>query len=271
MKKDKREAFNRISEDIKNIKIQGASNIAKSALKAYFLIPTKNSKKKLLSLRPTESLLRNVLSMTEKKSYEEIMQHFKDSQEKINKFASRLIKNNDVVFTHCHSLTVMQALTHAKKKRKVFEVYATETRPLFQGRKTVSDLKKARIKTTLFVDSAAGVALSGEQGNKKPNKVFIGADALLRTGIVNKIGSETICKLAQDNKIPVYILADSWKFSKTKVKMEQRAGKEIWKSSRPKIQIKNPAFEFVPKKYIKAIVSEFGILEYNDFLRKAKI
>ena len=36
-----------------------------------------------------------------------------------------------------------------------------------------------------------------------------------------------------------------------------------------KIKIKNPAFEFVDKKYIHSIISEYGILKYRDFLKKA--
>jgi translation initiation factor 2B subunit (eIF-2B alpha/beta/delta family) len=31
-----------------------------------------------------------------------------------------------------------------------------------------------------------------------------------------------------------------------------------------------PAFEFVEKKYIKAIVSELGVLNFNEFLKKVK-
>ena len=172
--REKRKRFNQIIKDIKEVKIQGARNIAKKALYAYSLIPKKRSKKKLLSLRPTEPLLRNVLDRIEKQPYNEIMQHFKDSQEKINKFTLKLIKNNDVIFTHCHSSTVNEALAYAKKKGKRFEVYATETRPLFQGRRTVRDLRKARIKVTLFVDSAAMVALTKKQGTKKVDKFFRG-------------------------------------------------------------------------------------------------
>jgi translation initiation factor 2B subunit (eIF-2B alpha/beta/delta family) len=107
---NKRKRFNRIVKGIRDIKIQGARNIAKKALYAYSLIPKKRSKRKLLSLRPTEPLLRNVLDRIEKQPYNEIMQHFKDSQEKINKFTLKLIKNKDVIFTHCHSSTVNEAL-----------------------------------------------------------------------------------------------------------------------------------------------------------------
>ena len=270
-KKEKRKRFKQIVRGIKEIKIQGAKNIAKKALYAYFLFPTKASKKKLLSLRPTEPLLLNVLNEAEKKPQREILKHFDFVQDKINKNVLKLVKNKEVIFTHCHSTTVTEALIFARKKKR-FEVYNTETRPLFQGRKTAKELKKAGIKVTQFVDSAAMIALTKKQGTKKVDNVFIGADALLKEGVVNKVGSGMFSKIAFDNKIPVYILANSWKYSSKKVKLEQRTFKEVWEKVAKKLHlnIKNPAFEFVPKKYIKAVVSELGILSYSNFLRKKK-
>ncbi len=58
--------FNQILRDIKSIKIQGARNVAKQALKAYLLIPTKQSKAKLLNSRPTEPMMHHVLDLAEK-------------------------------------------------------------------------------------------------------------------------------------------------------------------------------------------------------------
>jgi eIF-2B alpha/beta/delta-like uncharacterized protein len=269
----KRGEFNKIVRDIKNIKIQGAKNIAKKAFYAYSLIPTKSSKKKLLASRPTEPMMENVLNLAEKdldRNKEKILNHFKESQEEINKFALKLIKKGDVIFTHCHSTNVSGALIYAKKKGKKFEVYNTETRPLFQGRKTAKELQKAGIKVTMFVDSALGVALSKEQGTKKVDKIFLGADALLKKGIINKIGSEVICQIAKNEKIPIYIIADSWKFTKSKVPIEQRKLNEVWNKAPKNIKIKNPAFEFVPRKYLAGIITEFGLMKYGEFVRKIK-
>jgi len=258
--------FNKIVKDIKEIKIQGARNIAKAALKAYFLIPTKASKKKLLDSRPTEPMMQNVLEMAEKVSSGKLLKHFDESQEKINKIVLKLINKNEVIFTHCHSTNVSGALIFAKKKG--FEVYNTETRPLFQGRKTAKELKKAGIKVTMFIDSALGVALTERQGTKKATKVFLGADALLKDGIINKIGSGVIVRIAREEKIPVYIVADSWKFTKKKIPIEQRKLNEVWDKAPKKIKIKNPAFEFVPEKYITGIVTELGLMKYSDFVKK---
>jgi len=267
---NKKKRFDKIVNDIKCIKIQGARNIAKAALYAYFLIPTKSSKKKLLSSRPTEPMMENVLDLAEKKSYKEILKHFDAAQDLINKFVLKLIKKNDVIFTHCHSTNVSKALIYAHKHGKKFEVYNTETRPLFQGRKTAKELRKAGIKVTMFIDSALGVALSKEQGTKKADKVFLGSDALLKDGIINKIGSEVVSQIAQNEKIPVYIIADSWKFTKSKVPIENRNLNEVWGRAPKKIKIKNPAFEFVPKKYITGIVTELGIMKYGEFVRRMK-
>ena len=60
-----------------------------------------------------------------------------------------------------------------------------------------------------------------------------------------------ISQIAYMNKIPVYVIADSWKFTKNKVPIEQRKLNEIWDNAPKNIRLKNPAFEFVPKKYIK--------------------
>ena len=267
---NKKRGFDNILKNIKNVKIQGARNIAKAALKAYSLIPTPKSKKLLLSARPTEPMLARVLNEMEKNPSKNVSGHFDSSQKKINDYVLKMISNGDIIFTHCHSTNVSNALIYAKKKGKKFEVYNTETRPLMQGRITARELSKAKIKVTMFVDSALQNALSGEGKLKKVNKVFLGADALLKEGIINKIGSELVARIAEEEKIPFYVIADSWKYSSKKVPIENRKLNEVWDKAPKNIKIQNPAFEFVPKKYITKIISELGILKYNDFVRKMK-
>jgi len=254
-------------KDIKKIKIQGARNVAKAGLEAYSLFPSEKSKRKIMEARPTEPMLFRVLKNIKKCNEKCSLKHFDNAQDKINKNLINLIKNNNTIFTHCHSTNVLNALIYSKKKRKTFEVYNTETRPLFQGRKTARELRKNNIKVTMFVDSALGIALSKEQNTKKVDVVFVGADALLKNGVINKVGSEVIARIAKEEKIPFYIVADSWKFSKTKIPIEQRMLNEVWDRAPKKIKIKNPAFEFVDKKYITGVVTELGIMKYNEFVK----
>ncbi|MBU0957462.1 MAG: hypothetical protein KKF56_01490 [Nanoarchaeota archaeon] len=278
--------FDKIVQDIKEVKIQGATNIAKAGLKAYVLKPGKMSKKKLFGARPTEPMLFNSIKFLDKgMDYGKILEHFEETQDRINKEVFKLIKGKKIVYTHCHSSTVIKALVYAKKKgrnpRKSkisgatkskrhhddfdgFEVYNTETRPLFQGRKTARDLKNAGINVTMFVDSAI------KKAAEKSDIVFLGADAILKDGVINKIGSDMIGEILEDDNIPIYILADSWKYYSKNIKIEERKAKEVWKNKPKGIKIENPAFEKIEKKYIKGIVSELGVLKFGDFLRKVQ-
>src|SRR3990170_5260625 len=186
MGRSKKEVFSSILKGIKEIKIQGARNVAKAALKAYNLNPSEKSKRLLLSSRPTEPMMFRVLNMADSSSEQEILNHFDFAQKKINENVLKIIVNGDRIFTHCHSTNVVNALIHAKKKGKKFEVYNTETRPLFQGRLTLKELKKAGIKVTMFIDSAAGIAIEKENSKDKiyANKVFLGADAITSDGVL---------------------------------------------------------------------------------------
>lgn len=264
---DKKKRFDRICREIKSIKIQGARQVAKAGLMAYKLLPSEKTKNKILSLRPTEPFLVNALKSADEISYNDFLKQLNYSQQIINKETLKLIRKNFVVFTHCHSSTVTSALIYAKRNGKKFEVFLTETRPLYQGRKTAKELRKAGIKVTMFVDSAASIALTKSQDTRDVDLVLFGTDAITKKGVVNKVGSGMFAQIARADKIPVYILADSLKYIK-KVKLEKRGSEEVWGSK--KIKIINPAFELIKRKYINGIISEFGLLSYKQFLKRVK-
>ena len=252
-----------IYRDIKGVKIQGATDIARAAVKAYLIEPTEQNERKLISLRPTEPMLVNALAKLHDWPPNAIIGHFKESQEKINSYVYKAIKGKKIIFTHCHSTNVVKALLYSKKKGRKFSVFLTETRPLYQGRKPAGELASAGINVTVFVDSALHEAIS------KSDIVLLGSDAILKEGIINKIGSSGIAEEAYRHKKPLYIVADSWKFSPKKVQIEERDFHEVWKDAPKHVTVKNPAFEKVDKKYIKGIVSEYGLLSYEEFLKMA--
>ena len=260
----KMDKFSKICEDIKSLKIQGATNVAKEAVNAYCLKPTKKSIKILTNLRPTEPMLVNSLNVAKKSSIKNVINHFENAQEFINHYIQKLIKNNLVIFTHCHSNTLAKALISSKKNKKVFSVINTETRPLYQGHITSRQLSKAGIKVTTSVDSAI------LQDIKNSDIVMLGADAVTKKGVINKIGSGLIAKIAHDYKKPLFIVTDSWKYSSKKITIEKRSKNEVWKKSPKGVVIENYAFELIPKKQIKFIVSELGILTHKEFLKNAK-
>ena len=257
--------FSELIKKIKEVKIQGAKNIARAGIMAMSMKSFNEAN--LLRTRPTEPALRNALEYAKRFGQKEALKHFEISKKKIKQFGYKKVKRR--VFTHCHSGTVMEVLKEAKCRGKKFEVVYTETRPLYQGRKTAFDLRKYKIKSTMIIDSAIGSFLEKNNPSIKETVVMIGADAVIKDGgVINKIGSNMLAELAYNHKIPVYVVTDAWKFSLKNVKLEERGYKEIWMRAPGNIRIKNPSFEKVNSKYIVGIISELGVLKPKEFVKK---
>lgn len=271
-----------IVQKIKRLEIQGASSITLNSLKALRQEVIKNSKKDIIkktrsniellkSARPTEPMLRNVLkyiliNINDYKSKEKILENIREIQNllSLNKkliihIASKKILNNSTIYTHCHSHTVVESLIAAKKEGKKFNIINTETRPLYQGRKTAEELSKNNIPVEHYIDSGMYLAI------KQADLVLLGADAITSEGdVINKIGSGAIAKLAHECNVPLYIITSSLKFDPDTILgepeiIEERSRNEIWKNSSKKINIKNPAFELIPAENIDGIITELGV------------
>jgi len=286
-----------IVEDIKNLRIQGAANIAKASIKALQIVAhdmrdkkkvdlvhnLNRVKKILFKTRPTEPGMRNsinyVLNNIEDadniyqeilKRIKEVNDHFDFVKNKIIKIAVKKIKNGMVVFTHCHSSTVTEILKQAKRQGKKFIVHNTETRPKFQGRLTAQELARAGIPVVHYVDSAARLAL------KKADIMLIGADAITAEGkVINKIGSELFAEVAEKWDVSLYVCTDSWKFDPKSVfgyeeEIEKREAKEVWPTAPKGIKINNFAFEKVNPDLITGIISELGIYKPEIFVEEIK-
>ena len=289
--------FQSIVRDIKEIKIQGAQNVAKAAAKAIGIVTSENrskpseevlshlnqSKQTLLKTRPTEPGMRNVLNyllfelekeenliqeLNERQRH--VKQHFEKVGEMISKIGSRKIRSKDVVFTHCHSSTVVNILKKAKAEGKNFKVYNTETRPLFQGRMTARDLVRVGIPVVHFVDSGGRIAL------KEADIMLIGADSISVEGkVYNKIGSELFAEVADKYDVPVYVCTDSWKFDPQSVfgfeeEIEKRPAKEVWVGAPEGVLIDNRAFEKVNPDLVTGIISELGVYTPEIFVEEVK-
>ncbi|MBL7141806.1 S-methyl-5-thioribose-1-phosphate isomerase [Patescibacteria group bacterium] len=290
---------------IKSLEIQGATAIARTvitALKAYGLrIRTNNLKiwknkvekagDYLLLARPTEPLAQNgvkfIFSQLAKakpknvaqaknylkKSANDFLLMMTDAADLIIFHGQKVIKNNNNVLTHCHSWLVEQILTKAKKNKKKFKVFNTETRPLFQGRITSKKLLKAKIPTTMVADSSAGFLISHYSGKElMMDKIILGADAVLPDGsVINKIGSFTIGSVGDQEKVPLYIATTLLKFyPKPWIKIERRSPEELWAKAPKDLKIINFAFDIIPAKYIKGIICEAGIIKPKDIKKLAK-
>ncbi|MEK7511422.1 MAG: S-methyl-5-thioribose-1-phosphate isomerase [Patescibacteria group bacterium] len=299
----------RILFDIKSIKIQGATNVAVATLKALereakestaltrseFIKQVSIAGKLLANARPTEPMADNAvefiifhLNKNKSASVDELKRVVQDAtndflelmsenETKILRVGEKIVKEGDKVFTHCHSSTVIKLLISAKKNKKRFEVFQTETRPLYQGHRTAKDLLKFGIKDTLLIDSCAPYLISKISGSKfQIDKLIIGCDAISRDGsCVNKVGSFSLASTAFLNKIPVYVVTQALKMNEDAkniqaIKIEQRSAREVWPNAPRGLKIYNPAFDQVPAEFITGYICEFGIVKPINLFAKVK-
>ncbi len=280
------------AKKIRNLEIQGARNIAIAAIKAVealaketrtkskreFLRQLSEAKEILFSSRETEPLMRNairwVIDQVEKSDQKDIksliktissaskqfLTNLEDSKERIAEIGAKRIRNNLVIFTHCHSSTVTHLLRRAKHEGKAFEVICTETRPVFQGRITAKEMLELGVKTTLIVDSAARFFMN------QADLVLVGADAITSEGnIINKIGTSMIALVAQEARTPFYVVSELLKFDPATMygdyeKIEERSSREVWKDPPEGLVIRNPAFDVTRRNFIHGIICEEGII-----------
>jgi len=284
--------------DIKNLKIQGATNVCLATLEILkltseqnknlslkqFILKTKKIGIKTSLIRATEPMAQNAIKYVfynlQKSSpqntpqaiqliykyTDEFIQLLKRNKNKIVKNGQPLINQNDKILTHCHSSSVEKILISSKNKK--VKVFNTETRPLFQGRITAQKLTQAGIDTTMLVDSAADFFISKHSGKElMMDKVIIGCDSISWDGsVVNKIGSYGIGLSCHYNKIPLYIACNLFKMdSDNIINIEIREDSEVWqKKDKKHFDIINFSFDIVPTKFITGIICEFGILKPNE-------
>ena len=199
---------------------------------------------------------------------------------KIGKNGAKLLKDGDVVLTHCNAGalatvgygTALGVIRSAWCEGKRIKVIATETRPLLQGaRLTAWELKRDGIPTTLVVDSAVGYLMA----KGEVTKVLVGADRIAANGdAANKIGTYTIAVLAKEHHVPFYVVApttsiDMNTLTGKEIPIEYRAPQEVQfiqgKRILPKgVRVLNPAFDVTPARFITGIVTERGMVKPNQ-------
>lgn len=268
-----------IKEDIAALKIQSANTTAikvlqhlkKFSKKYGFGKKFEKEARELAKIRKTPVLVYNlvkiILETKDQKLFDKLIKKIKLDNENIARYGEKLIKNNYVVHTHCHSTSAIAVIKEAAKKKK-FMVVADETRPKLQGIKTAKELSRVKnIKVILITDDAAGIALSPFI---PPNDdiVIVGADAIRKEGIVNKIGTYLLAVAASEQGIPFYVAASTLKYdTRKKLIIEERPTSEVYKGLR-NIIIRNPAFDLTPWKYITGVITEERIKRPGEILKE---
>lgn len=176
--------------------------------------------------------------------------------------AVNLIGEGATVLTHSRSSTVLEALIEARRAGKHFEVVATESRPMFEGRKLANELASNKIKVTMIADAAASVFI------QRANIVLVGADKITTDHAVNKIGTRMIALAARERGLLIYAVCDTSKFIADDYLriggQDQMNASELWPAAPTGVMVVNRYFESTPLSYFTGIVTDLGVLSSVD-------
>lgn len=280
-----------IAEKIANMEIRGAGKIARSAADALgkyaakleaesredFIKKLEEAGNVLINSRPTAVSLPNAVrfiihrAKISKGDVEEVrkiaikasrefIEKSEKAVEKIGEIGAKRIGDGDTLLTHCNSKAALSVIRHAWNQGKNIKVFATESRPRYQGHITVRELSGLGIPTTLIVDSAVRTFI------RKVDKVIVGADSIAANGaVVNKIGTSQIALAAHESRVLFFVAAETYKFHpKTLigelVRIEERPPNEVANPEDfPGVEIRNPAFDVTPPEYVDLIITEIGV------------
>jgi methylthioribose-1-phosphate isomerase len=205
-----------------------------------------------------------------------ILEEDKETCRQIGLHGAGLIKDNDVILTHCNAGglatsgygTALAVIFTAKEQGKRIRVYVDETRPLLQGsRLTAWELVQSGIDTTVICDNMAAAVM--KEG--KIDLVITGADRIARNGdTANKIGTYSLSLVAKAHHVPFYVAAPKSTFdmqleSGDQIPIEQRAQDELTLFAGRRIapegvDVYNPAFDVTPHECIEGIITEKGVI-----------
>jgi methylthioribose-1-phosphate isomerase len=202
-------------------------------------------------------------------------------------FGAEVVPDGARVLTHCNAGALATAgygsalgvIRAAVEKGKKIAVFADETRPFLQGaRLTAWELVRDGINTTVITESMAGPLMrAGEI-----DVVVVGADRIAANGdTANKIGTYTVAVLAHEHNIPFYVAAplstiDLSTPDGDHIPIEERDRREVSHLGSARLtpegaNIRNPAFDVTPHRYIAGIITEKGIFRptYSESLKRA--
>ena len=193
-------------------------------------------------------------------------------------FGARLIRDNSTVLTHCNAGalatagygTALGVIRSAWTNNKITGIYASETRPWFQGaRLTAWELLEDDIPVTLICDGAAASLMR----RKKLSWVIVGADCIAANGdVANKIGTYSLAVAAQRHGVNFMVAAptntiDTGIKNGDEIEIEERADSEVARylghSLAPEgAAVWNPVFDITPASLVSALVTEKGVIEH---------
>ncbi|WP_010477394.1 translation initiation factor eIF-2B alpha/beta/delta subunit family protein [Thermococcus zilligii] len=261
-----------IIEEMKAERIQGASWLARKGAEAYHLLAEtmegdelekalEEIGEEIINVNRTMASLYNLTRFIPitgnpalvKSKAEEFIRLSEEAKREIGNIGSELIDENEVIITHSFSSAVLEILKSARRKGKRFRVILTESSPDYEGIALARELEKLDVPFEVITDAQIGLF------SKRATLALVGADSITRDGaLINKAGTYPLALACHDNSVPFYGAAESFKIH------PELKSEEVDITERPYtrqgFRVRNYLFDITPWKYIRGIITEFGVL-----------
>jgi translation initiation factor eIF-2B subunit delta len=190
------------------------------------------------------------------RAIEAVVEQVETGKQQAARNAADSLDDGDVVLTHDYSSTVLEALELAAVDGCHLEVYVTEARPRYLGRKTARTLAGIdRIEPHLLVDSACGEVLP------ECDRVIVGMDCIVEETFYNRVGTFPIAATAAELAVPLTVVGSSAKIIQDggfEFQNEFRPASEVMLEPSDGFDIRNPAYDATPVHLVDSVITDEG-------------
>ncbi len=193
------------------------------------------------------------------RAIDSVIERIENAKSEAAENAAEVFEDGMTILTHDYSSTVLEAVEIAAQEGTHLEVYVTEARPRYLGRKTARVLAGVdRIEPHLVVDGAAGHFLS------ECDRVVTGMSCIVEDTLYNRIGTYPIAAAADDADVPVTIVGSGAKIVDGGFAFENeiRSPSEVMREPAEGFTVENPAYDATPTRLLDTVVTDRGVREY---------
>jgi len=190
---------------------------------------------------------------------ESVVDRVQSAKERAAERAVEYLEDGTTLLTHDYSSTVLEAIERTVESGTDLEVYCTEARPRYLGRKmvrTLSDIES--VEAHLIVDGAAGHFLP------EIDQVVVGMDCIVEDTLYNRIGTYPLAATAADAGVPVRVVGAEAKVvtGGFAFENEHRSASEVIREPADGFAVENPAYDATPTRLLDAAITDERVHEF---------
>jgi translation initiation factor eIF-2B subunit delta len=195
---------------------------------------------------------------TAERAIDRVVERVQNGKRQAAERAAEHVDDGATILTHDYSSTVLEAVDIAVADGKRLEVFVTEARPRYLGRKAARTLARYdTVETHLVVDGASGQFLP------ECDAVYVGMDCIVGDTLYNRVGTFPLAATAAEVGVPVTVVGSGAKLIEDGFVFENefRSPSEVMREPAEGFSVENPAYDATPTRLVDEVVTDDGVIE----------